>query len=1391
MSNSNSATYIQSGPPGPVGPQGPQGPTGLQGNQGLRGPAGPSGPRGIAGQIQDISTNTLPPGSNATVENVGTAAAASLVFGIPEGDVGPMPNIGVGNVTTVSLQPGNIVGVPTVNITPGVDPSFSIDFGIPVGKTGPMPDISLGTVSNVPLQNGNIIGDATVTLTESTNSTDPSYIFSFGIPQGRTGPMPNLGAPTVSTVSLQPGNVVGNPTVTLTESNNSTDPSYIFNFGIPVGKTGSQPTFGLTPTVNNVGLKPGNIVGDATVSIASGADPSYSFTFGIPQGITGSTPTLAFDVSTIPPGGGNTLSDASLVVTPGTVNTDPSYTLLFKVPGGIKGDTGATPDISFATPTTIAPTGANGEILGAASLNVVNGTTAADPSYTITFNIPAGVKGDAGSISAFGSDLIPDTDIAYDIGSTTKRVKRTLTRSLDTSGINIVRASASGGALDISNNVPQTSGSLVTIRGTTGERALRVSEGISRFDDKCVFNDDVSFNGQVSFHSEIILNNTIDIRTGKIKVETGTDVSHSGYIEFPKGHVGYNFAPLGASGNEGFDVSNQFMYLQSDKDIKFYAGGISAGNERMSIASSDGKITFFNDASFNNNATFGGDVSFNGKISTHDDTTFGGDVSFNENVEFSTGKDVDFNGDVSFNGKISTHDHTTFGGDVSFNSDVSFNGDVTITSTGKFATGTGNVALNGDVTVASGKDIAMSGASTFATGTGNVTINGDVSFNSDVSFNGDVTITSTGKFATGTGDVALNGDVEVASGKNVTIAPNQTISFNGSTDTNEAISGDGSNLILRSGGVDYKIPTTIGTNGQALTILNSTNNTLQWSTPSAGGAATANQILVTDNESTAENNLITFVAGAATTTGQQSLEMDGNLNYNPSSGTLSATIFSGSGASLTTLNAGNISTGTLAIARGGTGASSVPMVSVIEAADAAAAATTLGLGTGNSPTFTDLTLSGGDIVLGNGQNGTLSVNATSAGTDGRDLTITAGGTADNSDTGGDLILQGGPTQSGGLGTGGDIVFQVAVDNTHNTALTINQDGTSTFDGDVVINPSVAAGGALSISNAATQLSGDLVEITGTADQCALRVATGNVNFDASCTIMGNINLGNASDTTITRSSGGVVTIEGNVVRTGTVAVANGGTGATSAADAATALGLGTGDNPQFNSINLGAASDTTIARDSAGVVSIEGAVVRTGTVAVANGGTGATSAPMIGVITAANAADAATALGLGTGDNPQFNSINLGHASDTTITRSSAGVVSIEGAVVRTGTVAVANGGTGATSAANARSNLGVDAAGTDNSKLFAPVVLTGNLDPLVEGTTYIANGGSTPTLTLPDPSAANKVIIIHGWQAYTLNNGNSATASISANTLAICISTSGNLGDWTVKTTSLKSVTF
>ena len=58
-------------------------------------------------------------------------------------------------------------------------------------------------------------------------------------------------------------------------------------------------------------------------------------------------------------------------------------------------------------------------------------------------------------------------------------------------------------------------------------------------------------------------------------------------------------------------------------------------------------------------------------------------------------------------------------------------------------------------------------------------------------------------------------------------------------------------------------------------------------------ATNSSHVLVTDNESTDEDNLITFVEGATSSTGNVGLEMDGNLTYNPSTGRLTATQLSG------------------------------------------------------------------------------------------------------------------------------------------------------------------------------------------------------------------------------------------------------------------------------------------------------------------------------------------------------------------------------------------------------------------------------------------------------------------------------------------------------------------
>lgn len=79
----------ETGPQGPQGLKGDTGDTGPQGPQGLKGDTGetgPEGPQGPGATITIGSVTTGEPGTDASVENVGTETDAILNFTIPRGD---------------------------------------------------------------------------------------------------------------------------------------------------------------------------------------------------------------------------------------------------------------------------------------------------------------------------------------------------------------------------------------------------------------------------------------------------------------------------------------------------------------------------------------------------------------------------------------------------------------------------------------------------------------------------------------------------------------------------------------------------------------------------------------------------------------------------------------------------------------------------------------------------------------------------------------------------------------------------------------------------------------------------------------------------------------------------------------------------------------------------------------------------------------------------------------------------------------------------------------------------------------------------------------------------------------------------------------------------------
>ncbi len=76
------------------------------------------------------------------------------------------------------------------------------------------------------------------------------------------------------------------------------------------------------------------------------------------------------------------------------------------------------------------------------------------------------------------------------------------------------------------------------------------------------------------------------------------------------------------------------------------------------------------------------------------------------------------------------------------------------------------------------------------------------------------------------------------------------------------------------------------------TGLTATDSVIAVDTLNQDTTGTADHVTITDNESTNEENQITFIEGAGGA-GSQGLEADGDLTYNPSTGTVSATIFKG------------------------------------------------------------------------------------------------------------------------------------------------------------------------------------------------------------------------------------------------------------------------------------------------------------------------------------------------------------------------------------------------------------------------------------------------------------------------------------------------------------------
>lgn len=186
-------------------------------------------------------------------------------------------------------------------------------------------------------------------------------------------------------------------------------------------------------------------------------------------------------------------------------------------------------------------------------------------------------------------------------------------------------------------------------------------------------------------------------------------------------------------------------------------------------------------------------------------------------------------------------------------------------------------------------------------------------------------------------------------------------------------------------------------------------------------------------------------------------------------------------------------------------------------------------------------------------------------------------------------------------------------NTDITSLYLNNTGLKIKDTNASHGLIIAPGSDITADRTLTVTTGDAnrtLTISASATISQDYSSTGNPQFAT-------IELGAASDTTLSRSSAGVIAVEGVTVPLNS-----------------------TTNTHTAQQIELGHASDTTLSRSSAGVLAVEGVTV-----------------PLNSITNIHTAQQ-----------------IELGHASDTTIARVSAGIAAIEGSNILTASTGIAQG---------------------------------------------------------------------------------------------------------------------
>ena len=387
---------------------------------------------------------------------------------------------------------------------------------------------------------------------------------------------------------------------------------------------------------------------------------------------------------------------------------------------------------------------------------------------------------------------------------------------------------------------------------------------------------------------------------------------------------------------------------------------------------------------------------------------------------------------------------------------------------------------NGDVQLTAGGTQSLTVISTGANVVGDFATTGDVRFldsdNSNyVGFQAPATVASDLVWTLPSADAGVSGYALVSDGAGTLsfAAAGATVSSDTSTDTDfllyfASTTTGALTAVKQDSGLIYNPSSGLLTSaafsgdGSALTALNGSQVTS--GTIAAARVATLNQdttgtaaIATTVTVADESSDTTCFPLFATAATGDLGAKSGSNLTFNSSTGVLAATTFSGSGASLTSLNGSNISSGTIAAARVATlnqntsgtagGLSSAVTVSLTGAVTGSATFTSAGDTASITTTATSdptITLAGdltGSATLTNLGNATLTA------------TIASNSVALGTDTTGNYVQQGATSGSGISGSvnseGGTFTVTSNATNANTGSTIVFRDGSGNFSAGVI------------------------------------------------------------------------------------------------------------------------------------------------------------------------------------------------------------------------------------------------------------------------------------------------------------------------------------------------------